>query len=196
MNVHLRRSVLIALPLFALNGGVSAAESQSDLILRSLGEFVLNGLGPARTMEDIMREEREAAARARAVEAAREQAEERRAEPAAVATTTPPAGAASAQPQPQAQLQPVPAAEPVRLAKIEPSKVEPAKVFSVAPSQPDIIPPPPRARPQVDAKAAPALIALPPPEPLKSHIAATATVDQAIRLGGPSGLYGRRLAVD
>ena len=189
MSAHLRRAVLISVPLALLAGPAVASEAQQPDLLKSLGDFVLNGLGPARTMEDIVREEREAAARtrARAAEAGRD------AEAREVLPAPPPAVAIAPSPDPfHAEPEVVaPAAPPVTLAKVEPARVAmPAATV-------DIIPPPPRARPQAEAvKAMPVSIALPPPEPLKSRIAATATLDQAIRLGGSSGLYGRRLAVD
>ncbi|MCA1908403.1 MAG: hypothetical protein LDL39_08585, partial [Magnetospirillum sp.] len=152
---------------------------------RVLGNFVLDGLGPARTMEDIQREEREA--RARELQSRRETEEK-----AVVAEPAPPAPVAAAAPVATQQPQ-----DAVKLARVEPAKPLPAEVKPAAvPVVPvDIIPPPPKARPQLDAKALPAGPAVP-AEPLKSHIAATASVDQALRLGGPMQIYKRRLAVD
>lgn len=188
MMKSLRNALLISVPLALLTLPARASEGnvgdgQPDLF-QILGNFVLDGLGPARTMEDIQREEREA--RARELQA-RRQAEEK---------------AVAAEPAPPAPVVVAPVAEPaprdaVKLAKVEPAKPLPAEVKSAAlPVVPvDVIPPPPKARPQLDAKVLPAAPAVP-ADPLKSHIAATASVDQALRLGGPTQIYKRRLAVD
>lgn len=183
MMKSLRNALLISVPLALLTLPARASEGnvgdgQPDLF-QILGNFVLDGLGPARTMEDIQREEREARARELQV---RRQAEEK----AVVAEPALPAPVAEPAPQ-----------DAVKLAKVEPAKPLPAEVKPAAvPVVPvDVIPPPPKARPQLDAKVLPAAPAVP-AEPLKSHIAATASVDQALRLGGPTQIYKRRLAVD
>lgn len=176
--------VTASLALLAGPAAASDSDSEPDLF-GVLSTFVLNGLGPARTMEDIQREERQAAVAARAAAAAEEAAQKAASSSLSDAAAQEPM---AAMPAPEALPESVP---PVKVAKVEPAKV--------IPSQPkiDVIPPPPQARPRSEsAKIAPPAVTLPPPEPLKSHIAATATVDQAIRLGGPSGLYGRRLMVD
>jgi hypothetical protein len=69
--------------------------------------------------------------------------------------------------------------------------VVPAPEARPAPVKPAAAPVPlplPEARP---AKPAPArvLAPQPPPEPLSSRIAATATVDQALKLGGSADTY-------
>lgn len=187
MKKRISRAALIALPLALLAPAVQASENEPDLF-RSLGKFVLDGLGPARTMEDVQREERQAAAAKAQAEKARDDAADK-VEPVAVSAVQP------AQALPAAEPEPVPVAAIVR-SPAKPVKVEPAKMVVPEPKV-AIIPPPPRARPVEMVRAvAPPVVNLPPPEPLKSHIAATATVDQAIKLGGPSGLYGRRLMVD
>lgn len=195
MTKSLRNVLLISVPLalLALPARASDAESgaaQPDLF-RALGDFVLGGLGPARTMEDIQREEREA--RARALEAQRK--------PEATAVEQPVAKT-DAEPT-QAPSAPPVAPAAVKVAKVEPAKVLPAEtkpaavpVAVVPVALPvDVIPPPPRARPQLDGKALPAAPTVP-AEPLKSHIAATASVEQALKLGGPTQIYKRRLAID
>jgi len=191
MTKSLRNVLLISVPLalLALPVRASDAEAGNDLF-RALGDFVLGGLGPARTMEDIQREERDA--RARALEA------QRKPEAAVVEDAV-----AKTDAEPSVASQPVPVTAPaaVKVAKVEPAKVLPAEVKPVVPAAvpaalpADVVPPPPKARPQQDAKALPAAPAIP-AEPLKSHIAATASVDQALKLGGPTQIYKRRLAVD
>lgn len=179
MTKRISRAALIALPLALLAPAAQASENEPDLF-RSLGKFVLDGLGPARTMEDIQREERQVAHAKAQAEKALDEA--KKAEPVAVSAVQP------APVPPAAEPEPVPVA--IIRAPAKTVKVEPAKMVVPEPKV-AIIPPPPRARPVEMVRAV-----APPPEPLKSHIAATATVDQAIKLGGPSGLYGRRLMVD
>lgn len=182
MTKRISCAALIALPLALLAPSVQASEDDPDLF-GALGKFVLDGLGPARTMEDVQREERQAAAAKAQAEKARDEAAAK-AEPVSVSVVQP--AAPPPEPEPEYVSAPVVHA---------PVKVEPARV-AVPEVKAAIIPPPPRARPAEVVRAAPPVVNLPPPEPLKSHIAATATVDQAIKLGGPSGLYGRRLMVD
>ncbi|OJX79516.1 hypothetical protein [Magnetospirillum sp. 64-120] len=205
----LRNALLISVPL-ALLTLPAAAESASDNaqpdLFRALGDFVMGGLGPARTMEEIQREEGEARAKALAAKrkAEAEASDEGTAPvealaPQAVAAPAPQAVAASA----AAPAKPAPApSAPVKMAKVEPAKPVPAEAKPAEYATPvavhvpvDIIPPPPKARPQFEAKALPVAPALP-AEPLKSRIAATASVDQALKLGGPTQIYKRRLAVD
>lgn len=183
MTKRISRAALIALPLALLAPSARASENGPDLF-GALGKFVLDGLGPARTMEDLLREERQAAAAKAQAEKAREGAP---VEPVSVSAVQP------AAPLPSVEPEQVPA--PVAHAPVKSAKLEPVKMVVPEPKA-AIIPPPPRARPAEVARVAPPMVTLPPPEPLKSHIAATATVDQAIKLGGPSGLYGRRLMVD
>lgn len=190
MTKRISRAALIALPLALLAPPALASENEPDLF-RSLGKFVLDGLGPARTMEDVQREERQAAA-------AKAQAEKARDEAAAKAELLSVSAVQPAQALPAAEPEHVAAPvvhAPAPIAPVKPVKVEQAKMVVPEPRA-AIVPPPPRARPVELVRAAPPVVNLPPPEPLKSHIAATATVDQAIRLGGPAGLYGRRLMVD
>lgn len=184
MTKRISRAALIALPLALLAPPALASETETDLF-QSLGKFVLDGLGPARTMEDVQREERQAAQAKAQAEKMREEA---KAEPVSVTAVEP----VARQPQPEVEVTPAPVVHhaPAKLVKVEPAKVV------VPEPKPAAIPSPPRARPVEVVRAAPPVVNLPPPEPLKSHIAATATVDQAIKLGGPSGLYGRRLMVD
>mgnify|MGYP001809686578 CR=1 FL=1 len=198
MNNRIRRSALLLAPLVLLAGPVRAADSGSDSgssvgsgILQSLGEFVLNGLGPPRTMEDILRDERAAAARAgKEVEAVR---------PEAGKLATLPSPVPAADPLSADVSVPPPATKPgkVNLAKIEAATMDAGRIDPPKPepkSVAEIIPPPPRPRPvsAIRGATAPAL----PSEPLKSPIAATATVDQAMRLGGRSDLYRRTLMAD
>lgn len=199
----LRNALLISVPL-ALLTLPAAAESASDNaqpdLFRALGDFVMGGLGPARTMEEIQREEGEA--RAKALAAKRKAEAEASDEGAAPVEALAPQAVAAPAPQAVA-AKPAPApSAPVKMAKVEPAKPVPAEakpaeyVAPVAVHVPvDIIPPPPKARPQFEAKALPVAPALP-AEPLKSRIAATASVDQALKLGGPTQIYKRRLAVD
>jgi hypothetical protein len=189
MTKRISHAALIALPLALLAPAAQASENEPDLF-RSLGKFVLDGLGPARTMEDVQREERQVA-HAKA-QAEKDRDEARKAEPVSVSVSVSAVQPAQAQPAAEPELVPVAVVRaPAKLVKVEPAKMV------VPEPKVAIIPPPPRARPvEMVRAAAPPVVNLPPPEPLKSHIAATATVDQAIKLGGPAGLYGRRLMVD
>ncbi|AVM74414.1 hypothetical protein [Magnetospirillum gryphiswaldense] len=191
MTKRISRAALIALPLALLAPPALASENEPDLF-RSLGKFVLDGLGPARTMEDVQREERQAAAAKAQAEKVRDEEAAAKAEPVSVSAAQP----AQALPAAEPEYVPTPVVHaPAPIAPVKPVKVEQAKMVVPEPKA-AIVPPPPRARPVEVVRAAPPVVNLPPPEPLKSHIAATATVDQAIRLGGPAGLYGRRLMVD
>lgn len=209
----LRKTLLVSVPLALLAtpshaSDASASDTQPDLF-RALGDFVLGGLGPARTMEDIQREEREARAQALAGQrqqeemADKDKTEKSAAAPAdttAIGKPVPPHADVSA----TAPL-PAQAAPAVKLAKVEPAKSLPGDVTATD-SKPatavvpvalpaDVIPPPPKARPHQEARVLPAAPAVP-AEPLKSHIAATASVDQALKLGGAARIYQRRLVVD
>lgn len=197
MTNSLRNVLLISVPLALLALPARASESESGNaqpdLFRALGDFVIGGLGPARTMEDIQREEREA--RAKALAASRKADGE-------VSEETAPTQAPAAQSVAAPMLAPSVPPAAVKMAKVEPTKSVPAEAKPAEPVTPvvahvpaDIIPPPPKARPQVEARALPAAPAIP-AEPLKSHIAATASVDQALKLGGPAQIYKRRLAVD
>lgn len=189
-------AIVAVIPVFlALAVGAKpalAADSEPDLF-QSLGKFVMDGLGPARTMEDIVRDERKAAqARAAAEEEDRVRADE------VAVSAVPVAPIEVAEPVAAAPLVVPAVPTPVKMAKVEPAKVEsakaePAKV--VVPVVVDVIMPPPLPRPHVaEVKAVP--VVLPPPEPLKSHIAATATLDQAVKLGAPSGFFSRGFVTD
>ena len=187
-----RRSLLLVAPLALLAGPAHAADSASDTgsdLFKVLGDFVSNGLGPARTMEEIQREERAAGARALAAQRAAEDVSPVQADKPSVAVAPTPAEVAAPVFSVPAKGEEAP--PKVKLAKVEPAKPIPVEVKAAAS---DIIPPPPRPRPQTETKVAvvPAL----PPEPLKSPIAATATVEQAIRLGGRSDLYNRPFQAD
>jgi hypothetical protein len=178
------RAVAIAALIVAAVPARAAEESGSDL-LNIIGTFVKDGLGPARTAEDLFKEDRQRL----------------QAKPAKPAETT-------------AEVAPPVKAEPVRAALAEPVRIEPAvdapikvAVVKVAPVaaqrpvprkiEPVAVPPArPVAAPPPEAKTRPATIHVapsPPPEPVGSRIAATATLDQAMRLGGAASLYSQRI---
>ena len=209
MSVIRLRPLLLALAL--LLPASSAMAGDEGGFLHSLGQFVLDGLGPPRTMEDIQREERQAAAARLAAEA-----DSRRAEEAGSAAPSPVMVAVAAQ-KPESDA----VAAPVQVARVDavvfPPEVS-AGTESASPalsSETAVAAPPPTTADRADPSEEPRVVAVPPPprprpvavetrvaqvapvlpaEPLKSTIAATATVDQAVRLGGASGLYTRRLS--
>ncbi|OAN52918.1 hypothetical protein [Magnetospirillum moscoviense] len=178
-HTALKSAVILA----CLSAAIPARASDDvPEFLKVIGNFVKDGLGPARTAEDVMREERERTA-------ARPEAKPRaQPEPAPVV----------AQPAPAAPTpEPIAAQQPVRVAAIAapvaatvaPPPPPPRKTEVSLPAP---VPPPP-ARP---AELKPKTIAVapqPPAEPLTTRIAATATLDQAMRLGGPATLYSQRI---
>lgn len=185
---------LALLALVALTSPVAAEEQGSDW-LGAVGNFVRAGLGPARTIEDIRRDEeraREAAANAVESKPKREsaQAVKQAAPPPPIAESEPVAVPVVVAPAPIVAT-PVPvvvAPAPVPAVKarnaVPPSEPKP-QVKPAAIPQPE-----PRPKPAV---AVAARVPTPPPEPLSSRIAATATLDQAMKLGGSAETYGQRI---
>lgn len=178
----MRTLLSAAVAALVLSGPAAAQEIQpaeGPDFLKILGDFVRDGLAPPRTAADLAREEEKA--RQAAVEA------ERAPKPPAPPETpgTPPAPPAIAVPAPPPP--PPPPAEPV---------AAPAAVAAPAPPPP----PAPAAEPVAAPVAAPAprpkaiVVPRPAAEPISAsdRIAGTATLDQAIKLGGPLELYTRR----
>jgi len=173
---------LVALLVAA--GTPAAAEDKGSSWLGAVGDFVRDGLSPPRTADDIAREEEAARqAKARAPEPAAPKPE-----PAApkLALPTPPPPAPVVEPQPAPVLAepapvpaPAPAPAPVTKPLAEVKKPAPAPAAVTVPA----------ARPAVPVAVRHAPVPPPPPEPLTSRIAATATLDQAVKLGGPAELY-------
>lgn len=173
--------VLVLLP--ALMGGGARAEEGGDW-LGSLGNFIKDGLGPARTLDDIRKEEeraREAALKAAEMEKAAASARAR-------AVHVPP-------PLPQeAEVDPAPEVKASSIASTPDVPAPPAKAAARPSASPSLssalaVPPPPSPAAQAPGFAPPqpkpkrVVQAPPPPEPLISRIAATATLDQAARIG-------------
>lgn len=179
------RRALIAAALVFTATAPAAATEPTPRWLSAVGDFVRDGLAPPRTAEDLLREGRSAAPAAPAQTPAVEAppAPERLAAPVPVPSIPAPVAA----PEPVAAPAPPPAPAKPDLAgkKPEPS-VQPSPRAVATPAE---IKPRPVAPAAVRPVQAP-----PPPEPLTgSRIAATATLDQAIKLGGPVGLYGQRV---
>lgn len=148
----------------------AVADEPTPQWLSAIGDFVRDGLAPPRTAEDLFREEKAAA-------------QPRPPTPPAAHVAAPapaPVPAASVfepEPEPEPALAPAPPK-----AKVEAAVKKPE--HSVQPSLRAVVTP-------AEIKARPVL---PPPEPLTgSRIAATATLDQALKLGGAATLYGQRV---
>ncbi|MGE5545787.1 MAG: hypothetical protein ACM33T_02735 [Solirubrobacterales bacterium] len=189
----------LALVLAAAFAAPASAEEAGDF-LGSIGSFVKQGLAPPRTAEELLREEDKA-------RLAPKPAVERPVAPAAPAVQAAPAHP----PAPAAVAEPVPAEPPAAEPKAAPASITAPAAAPVTPPRPapshPAVPPPP-AEPAVSAPAPiPAPIPAPPPKPRQiqvapqpkpepvspaDRIAGTATLDQAVKLGGPADLYGRR----
>ncbi|MBX9634433.1 MAG: hypothetical protein K2X44_05565 [Magnetospirillum sp.] len=174
--------------LMATVGTPAAAEEQGSNWLGAVGSFVLNGLGPARTLEDIQREEQRARETPKPA-APKLAAPVPVAEPEVARPVTPPADPVLAAP---VQVAPVPEVKPApEPKKAEVKRVEAKPVASAMPV-PEAKPMPvPEAKPKQAIARTP--IPQPPPEPLTSRIAATATLDQAVKLGGSADIYSGRI---
>lgn len=178
INTRIGLALLTAVAL----ASPAAAEEQHSDWLGAVGDFVSAGLGPARTLDDIRREEERAREAAMVIPEAAPAPEVAPPPPAAEIDTAPPpvvaAPAAPVMPR-SAMPAPRPAGKPV--------------VPVAAPAPAPIPVPAPRPKPVVPvAVAVPAPV--PAPEPPSSRIAATATVDQAIKLGGSVDNYGSSAA--
>lgn len=179
---------LALLAMVALTSPARAEEQGPDW-LGAVGDFVRAGLGPARTIDDIRREE-ERAREAREAAAAKSETA-----PAVNAVVHPAPSVPAPTPSPSVEVEAAPT--PV-FAAPAPSRnapeARPAKpAIAVAAPAPAPVPlPVPVARPKPVVAHVPA--PQPPAEPLSSRIAATATLDQAIKLGGSADTYGQRIA--
>lgn len=175
----------ITLAVLAFLPSAQAGESGKEGWLGSVGSFLLDGLGPARTMEDIRREEE----RARDV-------------------PLQPVGEPSAE---AAKPQPVEAVKPVMAAPVVPDALPAPDLMPAAAPAVTVAPKPaPAPKPEVKAAAAVAPVPRPAvaPHPVAvraeeppaaalpaNRIAATASLEQAIRLGGAGELYGGKAKV-
>lgn len=173
----------------------AAAEEATPQWLSTLGAFVRDGLAPPRTAEDVLREEAAPKPAPKPVPVAAP-APAPAPEPVRVAQPQP-----APPPAPPAAIEPPspPAAAPVVNAAPAPAPPKPETAFKkTEPPQPSpraVAPAELKPRPVVPVAVRPAAPpAPPPPEPLTgSRIAATATLDQAMRLGGPASLYAQRV---
>lgn len=176
------------LALMTAMANPAAAEEQGFNWLGAVGDFVLDGLGPPRTLDDIRREEQRA--RDSSKPAALPDVAVPEPVPAAVAEPVMPPPevpvlAAPAQIVPQFEEKPVP----------EPKKPEAKRAAEAKPVAPAV--PVSEAKPMPVPEARPKAVVArvptppPPPEPLTSRIAATATLDQAVKLGGSADIYTR-----
>jgi hypothetical protein len=165
-------------------------ESAADL-LQIIGTFVKDGLTPARTAEDVMREEQH---RLQAKKESQPKPDEAPASPVAAAAPAPMPAPAVPQAAPQ-PAESAPARGDVPAAKA-PQPAAKAVAQQQQPRGPILAAPPPRPAPPPEARPKPAAAphaAPPAPEPSGSRIAATATLDQAMRLGGAASLYAQRI---
>lgn len=177
VRIHIRLGV--ALLALAVATPAFAEESGSDW-LGSVTDFVRDGLGPPRTVEDMRREEQQRVSE----------------------------GLTAPEPK---LVAPMPVALPMPAPEVEPEVVAPV----VAAPMPEIKPEPKKAEvkakpvvpvaaalpvmPVPEAKPKQVVIRVPvpplPPEPLTSRIAATATLDQAVKLGGSAEIYSPRVKI-
>ncbi|MBC7905404.1 MAG: hypothetical protein H7Y60_01490 [Rhodospirillaceae bacterium] len=166
MNIRLG----FALLALAVASPARAEDSGSDW-LGSVGDFVRSGLGPPRTLEDIRREEQQ-----RVLEGLKP------AEPKLVQPLPAPVPVAAPAPVVEPEVVAPVVAAPEIMPAPEPKKAQ----FKAVPPMPV-----PEAKPKPVIVRAP--IVPPPPEPLTSRIAATATLDQAVKLGGSAEIYSARI---
>lgn len=189
------RGALTAAALLVLAVPLPAAAGESvPAWLSAVGDFVRDGLAPPRTVEDLQREEREQAYR----QSQPKPPDAKAPEPQPVRMAAP-----AAAPEPIPAFPPAPIATPMvaapAVAAPPPEAVPPAPAVTPAPAPapapaPRPVVAPAEIKPRPVVPVARVLPTPPPPEPLTgSRIAATATLDQAIKLGGPAGLYGRRV---
>lgn len=203
------RGVLTAAALaFTLAGAPGAGAGEpTPAWLSAIGDFIRDGVEPPRTVDDLMRAEeaRRVAKPAPAPQPA----------PVPVAITAPPP-AKPDQPNlfapapveipelPKAVEAPPPVAvvapRPAATMAPRPAAVAPRPAATVAPRPAAVAPrpavTPAELKPRPVERTASRTMPVPQPaaEPLTgSRIAATATLDQAMRLGGPAGLYAQRI---
>jgi hypothetical protein len=195
---------------FTLAGFPAAASEPAPAWLSAIGDFVRDGLEPPRTAEDLFREESRGLAKPApaskttpvAVAAPRPvEPVQPTPEPAAIAAPQQPGAIAAPQPgaiaAPQAVGSPAPAvvvetSAPVR--KAAAAAAAPRLVVAPAAPRPVVAPAELQPRPVIRAATRNMPVPQPAAEPLTGNrIAATATLDQAIRLGGPAGLYAQRV---
>lgn len=180
-------ALTIATPCLAEEIDPPATETPSWL--KSLGTFVRDGVTPPRTAAELAREEEE-----RRQKAIRE-AEAHK--PVLVQPVPPPAEAQPPQPEvpPPAAVEVTPAAKPAKPQPAVAAPVTPTPTPAPAPVASEAGPGPlplpmPKARPKM---VVPVIQPPPAPVPATERIAGTATLDQAIKLGGPADLYGQRI---
>lgn len=185
------RGALTAAALaFTLAGAPGAVAGEpTPAWLSAIGDFIRDGIEPPRTVDDLMRAEeaRRVAKPAPAPQPA----------PVPVAITAPPP-AEPAQPNLFAPT-PVEIPELPKAVEAPPRKAAPVAVVAPRPAATMIPRPavtPAELKPRPVERTASRTMPVPQPaaEPLTgSRIAATATLDQAMRLGGPAGLYAQRI---
>lgn len=182
------------LALVAMTVPAAAEEETNADWLGVVGDFVMAGLGPARTVEDIRRQEERAREAYLRDLSERENATEASAAPSRDEAEIEVKGVAEDEADTDADV----AVAPVP----DISSDVPAPVTAVVPVAPEAVARPlskpvqQAVAPAPEAAVKPvvpvAVRVVPPSESLVSRIAATATVDQAIRLGGSADTYDRR----
>lgn len=171
--IRLTLGLPICLPLPAL---AEEPGSGLSLWLGTVGEFIQSGIEPPRTVEDLLRQE-----------------EEERVARRAAALPPPPLPEAVPPLDPLPDMDPGMGPEPGPEPEFEPAALpQPTPRPQMAAPQPIIAPSSPLPRPQTSSQSAPAVLpSFPPALPISpaERIAGTATIDQALKLGGPADLY-------
>ena len=189
------------LALVAMTVPAAAEEETNADWLGVVGDFVMAGLGPARTVEDIRRQEERAREAYLRDLSERENATEASAAPSRDEAEIEVKGVAEDEADTDADVAVAPVPDitsdvPAPVTVPVTATAGPVPVAPEAVARPLSKPVQQAGAPAPEAVAKPvvpvAVRVVPPPEPLVSRIAATATVDQAIRLGGSSDTYDRR----
>lgn len=187
------------LALVAMTVPAAAEEETNADWLGVVGDFVMAGLGPARTVEDIRRQEERAREAYLRDLSERENVTEASAVPSRDEAEIEVKGVAEDEADTDADVAVAPVPD---ISSDVPVPVSVTAAAGPVPVAPEAVahslskPVRQAVAPALEAAAKPvgpvAVRVVPPPEALVSRIAATATVDQAIRLGGSSDTYDRR----
>lgn len=173
MRTYFLGTLAVAVSIATPSWSQDVTPTEPPSWIKSLGSFMRGGLAPPRTVADLAREE-----------------EERQMKDAAPPVPTPTpvmeAKPAPAPPPPVVEPAPPPPPQPVPTATEAP---RPAPAAPAATTIPATLPVP-KPRPQMVVP-----VIQPPPAPVAAidRIAGTASLDQALKLGGSKELYGQRV---
>lgn len=183
------RKILVVLTLATALAPAAKAEEPGTVMptwLKAVGEFIQSEIEPPRLAEDLLREEEE-----------KRLAHTRRSEPTDEEPDPAPEPAPEFFPEPAAYTPPEPdwEASPLPAATAAPANLllgpHPQPAVEVSPpAKPQ---PAAAQQPKPASAASPTLPAFPAAEPIApaDRIAGTATLNQALKLGGPAELYAR-----